>query len=437
MAASKAKPRQKSSPSDIAVGYQPLTRTYTTWTTGRLRAAEIAADGGQIRQAANLCDWILADDRVAGTIQTRVQSLLGLDPTFEASGDKRRSKRAVRALEAEEDWWSSYPESELAHIVTWGIILGLAPARHHWLKADNSDRVLPTPEFWHPQHLRWEWVTRRWLVRVDDAAMVSAGLERELVPGDGEWVLHTPYGAGRPWSQGLWRGLAPWVLLKHLAMQDWSRHSERAANLVGWHTNPKEFGSNATQRSELAQEIFQRGQDSVIVMPPGFDLKLVEATANTSQLYRNQIEAANTAIAISIRGGNLTTEVQAGSRAAAESQERLGDDVKRRFDELSLMTTIHDQSLNWWAEFNFGDASLAPWPVYPTGPKRDLVSKANSLVGAATALERFVQLGLKIDQQGFIDEFELNGIVEPGPEPLQPAPTPVKPAQVSDPSLTG
>lgn len=414
---------------------EPSVRTFTTWTPSLIRSAEMQADSGNLRAAANLVDWILSDDRVHGTTHTRVQSLLGLDPTFEASGDKRRSNRAVKALDAQEDWWASYPEAELATMVTWGILLGVAPMRHRWLTLPgHKGRVLPLPEFWHPQHLRYDWETREWKIRVQQGRG-GGPVEDVLVPGDGTWLLHTPYGSHRPWAMAPWRGIARMVLLKYLAMGDWAAASGKASLLVGTSPIPGTAGSAGTktsstaQRDQLARDIYERGRDGVAILPPGYDLKLVQATANTEALYRAQIEMADTAIAIAIRGGNLTTEVSAGSRAAAEAQERLGDDVKRTFDAQALTTTLHDQSLVWWAEFNFGDAMLAPWPVYPTGPKRDLNTKALALVSASTALEKFRALGLEVDEQGFIDEFELNGIVKPAPKqdetkPVAPTPSP-------------
>src|SRR5690606_5467431 len=117
-------------------------------------------------------------------------------------------------------------------------------------------------------------------------------------------------------------------------------------------------------------------------------LKLLEARADTEKIYNAQVKAANMAITIAIRGGNLTTEVsEGGSLAATEAQERTGDWAKLRDDSQKLTTTLHDQSLTWWAEFNFGDRKLAPWPVYPVEPKRDMVARANTATAAVTAAE--------------------------------------------------
>jgi hypothetical protein len=418
------KPKKPQSPKDLTAGTQPTVRTYTTWTPDLIRSAEIAADTGNLRQAANLCDWILADDRVSGTLQSRTQALLGLVPTFEASGDKRRSNRAVKALDAQEDWWAAYPEAELELMLAWGIVLGVAPERHGWVAhEDHGNRVLPCPEFWHPQHLRQDQRSRKWWMRIASESSPGGWQEVEIVAGDGTWILHTPYGRNRPWSRGAWRALARLVLLKTYAVTDWQRHSEKSSLHVV--TVQEGIEDNKPRRQELAQDLYARGANGVVCLPPGFDLKLVEATANTKAIYDAQIEMANTAIAVLIRGGNLTTEVgKGGSRAAANTQERLGDQAKLRFDSESLSTTIHDQSLVWWSEFNFGDRKLAPWPVYPTGPKKDVKAKADVAAVAADVVQKFETQGFEVDRQKFAEEFELTEWLKPGEKPETPPPVP-------------
>lgn len=420
--------RKKSKASD-STGIEPSVRVFTTWTPKAIRSAEISADAGNLRQAANLTEWILTDDRVQGALGARVDALLGLDPSFEASGDKRRSKKAVKALEGGEDYWDSYPEAESGLILRWGIVLGYAPARHTWEMVEGHDgRVLPCPEFWHPQHTRFDWPSRMWKTWVQGAnSPAGANQEIDLVPGDGDWLMHRPYGKNRPWAWGLWRALAPLVLLKHLAREDRARAGEKSALLVGTVEEDLDSGGDvpvpaAELRRQLADEIKRRGRDGVVMLPAGFDLKLVQVAAGTNELSDAQIEMANEAIAVNIRGGNLSTVVKEGSNAAAESQERTGDQGKLRFDAQAWTTTVHDQSLTHWAERNFGDRQLAPYPVYPVEPKKNLKVEADTANGALDAAKKATDLGFKLDRPGFIDEFELDGWLKPGEDLPKPAP---------------
>src|SRR5690606_31295488 len=144
-----------------------------------------------------------------------------------------------------------------------------------------------------------------------------------------------------------------------LAQRDGARHSETGAQRV---VNTPE-GVTALERREIAQAIREAGTDPVFALPAGFTMDMLETSANIKQIYLALTEAADLAISIRIRGGNLSTNVQGGSRAAAEQQAKSGEEPKLKFDAQSLSTTLHDQSLVYWAEWNFGDPRLAPWPV--------------------------------------------------------------------------
>jgi len=404
-------------------------RTITEWTFARLRMAERSADSGNLTEAVGVCEWLLGDPAVFGGLEIRRDALLGLVPTFEPSGDKRRSNKAVKALEAGEDFWRSYPETELGQLVMWRLLLGLAPGRQKWSDPleDHGGRILPVTEFWHPQGLRYDFQRAGWFSRDVN------GSEFQLVPGDGTWLLHS-IAQNRPWSLGLWRRLGKWVLLKYLAAQDWSRHSGKAAMLVA---TSKEVSTDK-QRKELAADLLASGDDAIAVLQAGFDLKLVELVANTKQIYEAQILLADTMIAQAIRGGNLSTNVDGqGSRAAAETQVSAGEVPKLRADGEALATTLHDQSLVWWAEFNFGDAGLAPWPVYPTEPPADTKVAAETANTAADAAGKFDKLGFEIDTDEFTQEFGITWIKGRKEPPAPPAPNVLPPAPPGNEPPTG
>jgi phage gp29-like protein len=423
--AARKKTAKTLAPGDSGISsHAPSARIITTWTPAQIRSAEYAAEQGNLSTAVSICEWLLSDDRVVACLDSRIDALMGLAPTFEP-GNGRSAKKVVKALEAGEDWWDAYPESELRQLLRWGILLGAAPARHEWTeRPDHAGRALPALMFWHPQTLRFDMQLRRWSVRD------SNGIEIFFAPGDGEWVLHTPAGSSRPWAQGLWRSLARWVLVKGLAQSDWARHSEKASVLAI--TAPDK--ATKEQRREVADDLYARGADTVIALAAGFDIKMVEVVANTKAIYEAQIEAANTAIAIRIRGSNLTTEVAAGSgsKAATESQAKTGDGAKLKADASALATTLNTQSLVWWAEFNFGDRRLAPWPVWPVEPEEDKAQRATMVKTLGEGLTVWDKLGFDIDPKAVTEEFGLAFITgrskerEPDPVPgaLPGAPEP-------------
>jgi len=415
----KASPRKTANGPDMGAGVEPSVRIFTELSLDRIIFAEMAADAGNFRPAADICDWLLADDRIGGLLHTRAQSLLGIEPSFDESGDKRRSKTAVNALDAKEDYWASYPESELTLMVVWGILLGFAPMKHTWVRSDeHGGRLLPKPVFWHPQHLRRD-PSGQWKTRVALASLSTSGTtEIDLNPGDGTFMLHTPYGTHRPVAYAAWRGLARWALIKHLAMWDKSRLGEKGSLLVA-ETQPGMILPTSTetstkdQRAKLAADLYARGREGVAVLPPGYNVKLVESLGDSRSLYDSQIALANEAFAITIRGGNLTTQVSGGSLAAAEVQERVSEDAKRRFDAISVQNTLHDQSLIWWAQFNFGDRRIAPWPNYPVRGAEDYLKKAQALDVAMDGAQKARRLGFVLKREAFADAFGMEAFLVP------------------------
>lgn len=384
---------------------QKSVRIVTDWTNARLRSAEMAAENGDITQAAQACEWILGDDTVSGALETRCEQLLGVVPTFEFPEPNGKPSSRVddirHALINEGDWWKSYPESEFIEFHRWGILLGLAPGIHRW--REYNGRRLPCPEFWHPASTRVETEegVQKWL------ALTADEEEIEIVPGDGTWILHAPYGHRRPWARGIWRSLSKWVLLKQYAMQDWMRHGEVAAKQV---VTFKEDVDDE-ERRQLAQEIFSSAKDAVIALAAGADMKLVEATANTRDIYEAQINAANLAIQIRVRGGNLSSNVKDGSRAAAEVQERTGDNAKKNFDWQVLSTTFRDQSLFWYTQFNFDGGEYAPWPKWQQDRTKFSKERADTLIalGKCIALLRKAAkgTGMQLNRVQLLEEFNV------------------------------
>lgn len=349
---------------------EPFARTFCDWDTTAVRSARLIADGGSLRALADLVDELRADDRIGGVLQQLSLALFGLKLGFEASGDGRKRNRVVRAVESEDDWWDMTSEADLADLFEWGLVAGVGLAELVWPPdANAAGRVVPRLKVWHPRWLRWDWQKRSWWLWTDDSA------EIEITPGNGKWLMFTPFGHNRPWARGLWRKLAPKWLLKTFALTDWARHSELHGLPVRVGSSPPE--STPEQREEYANELDELGRDTSIVLPPGYGLEFKEATARTWEMFPKQIESADQAITITVLGQNLTTEVQGGSLAAATAHRAVKAELLRFYAE-ALATCLHDQLLEPWAEMNFGTRALAPWPNW------ELPAEPTNSTGAAS-----------------------------------------------------
>jgi phage gp29-like protein len=365
---------------------EPCARSLSIeWTPARIRAAEMLADGGNLTLAADLCDAVLGDEAVQGGLKNTVQALLGLPLTFEA-GQGRKRRAAVKALEAEEDWWASFPEEQLAQTIRWAVLLGVVPVQLVWTERDG--RAIAEAKVWHPRNLRWDPAKRAWFIRHGDGYQ-----ETEITPGDGQWLLFTPYGSSRPWMQGAWRACGRWWLLKSYAFRDWGTYSSRQGQGIFVGFAPE--AAKKEDRDALARDLQGFAGKTAIALAPGYDFKLVESTAKSYETFTTQIEAANKGITVAVTGLNVTNE-EGGSFAKAES---LGGIRREIIGALaaSLSTTTHDGYLAYWAEFNFGTKDAAPWPMWDATPPADAKLLGESFAALGAGIKSLKDAGVQVD----------------------------------------
>jgi len=406
---------------------QPYTRTSIAWTPDLIRAAEIYANGGSIRLAADLVDDMLGDDRIQLVIKRRVGGLLGKPLTFDA-GMGRKKRAAIKALEAEEDWWSILPEDKYSQLKSYALMLNIAPGTLTW-SASKTGRLLPELEVWHPRHLRFDTTRRVWVATTTTGEVV-------VNPGDGTWVMHCPFGRSRPWTWGLWRGIARWWMLKQFAINDWGVASDEIR--VKAVTVDAGAESTVEDRKRLAREIVEMGRAGVIVLPPGYKYEIIEQKADTWKIYQEQINMANEAIAIAFLGNNLSTEVHGGSLAAAQEAGNVEIGVLR-YDAESDSTWAHDQILTHWGELNYGSADAAPWPCYEIEPPEDDSKKADTLLKKSQALSSLKDAPPEVDRRALLEEAGIPLLAEAAVpaapvEPIAPAePAPAEPPPDAEP----
>lgn len=383
-------------------------RQFVTWTPALVRQAIRQAEAGQINMAAACCAWLLQDSRIVGALQARVDQLMGLPVQFQPPD--RKNPKAPILDDLSDDFSEAYPEDELAQILTWGLLLGVTPARHS-PKVGTSGRLLPCPKFFNPGSLSYDVLQGTWSVEDVNRQVL------QVTPNDGTWLLFTPYGSDRPWASGLWYSIALLAVAKCYAIQDWAKASEKASMWVFESALVDRDGYPITttkdQRQQLVDALDARGSDAAVALPAGWQLKLLQA-ADSYHIYLDQINMIDTAISVLIRGGNLTTQVTGGSLAATQAQAETGDGAKVRKDSATLGTFLREQSINWWAAWNFGPGSLAPWPKWEKKSPKTIDPNA------ATAISAYTSAGFEVDVDLLRDEYGLDFLLsfeKPAPPP--------------------
>ena len=90
---------------------------------------------------------------------------------------------------------------------------------------------------------------------------------------------------------------------------------------------------------------------------------------------------------------NLTTEVKGGSFAATSAHM----DIRQQgiqADNSAWRLTIHNQVARPFAQFNFGDASLAPWSEWDAAPREDHTANAESFAKLSTSMQALAAAGV-------------------------------------------
>lgn len=395
------------------------------WTPRKVQVAQEMADGGSMQNLADFCETIFNDDRVSGVLATRTHGLLGLPVDFKGGSAEARLALAGTDDEEEEnyhpgEWSRMHDESELVKLLSWGITLGVGLAQRIELP-----RVVGRPhkyrlKTWHPRWLQYNYNlvnSSHWRVTTRESGLVP------VVPGDGEWILFTPYGEYRPWASGLVNALAfPW-LLKHFSLEDRANYSETLGNPI-W-VGKVGQGSTQKQRDSFLSQLRSAGKNTRLVLPDGWDLALREATGKSYEIYEGQVTWADQAMTITLSGQTVTTEGTSGFSSGNIFRDISQDFI--RFDAERLSTCLRAQSLEQWALINYGQRRAAPWPKWQTKPPTDINEAATGLNTLGTAIATLnaslLAYGMKVDAGKMVADFNVPVLNIPNQPTVSPPPT--------------
>jgi phage gp29-like protein len=378
--------------------------TVSTWESVRSVDNIVSeAEQGYFYNAALLVDQILRDDRIYGTLMTRVLGLLGKPLEFEPAKDTARGRNV--AEEIEEDWPTLFGHAAVVDLLTWGIMLGVGlgqiieDKKHGWYL-----------EVWHPWALEWDPHERCYLVQ-------GKGQTRVRLSSDGDggyiddagrrWVIYTPYGFGNAGRRGLLRNLARLYLERQWAHRDRARYSEV-------HGQPMRVGiapANATtaQVESFSDALSPVGGEPVVIVRQGeegnkWDAKLVEATGKSHELFAQEIAQLDKAIATLVLGQSQSTDGQAGLGSNAEAGEPIRIDIMRA-DADTLSDALRAQLLVPYCDFTYGDSLMTPWPCWQVEPPEDQAYLATVHMNQATADNTYIQAGVLTPEEVALSRF--------------------------------
>lgn len=391
----------------------PLVTIQNTWSVPGARGALYAHMMGMFDASGQLCDSILGDDRVTATLNSRATALFGRKPRFKAADD---SDAAKECLDAWCKWWPRLSgDFAIREMHDYAIMMGFSQSQIVWDTTQPGLDYAPYLKPWHPRFTYYDWTIRRFMAMGQDAVI-------PIVPGNGKWVEHAPFGSYRGWIRGAIRPVCePWML-RHFGFRDMARFGEV-------HGNPTRKGyvpavGDPIERANFESALASIGADTAMIVPrgvdgqdgTGYDYELVEAQSTAWEVHPAQIDRCDMAIVLAILMVNLTTEVKGGSFAAASSHM----DVRQggtQSDNEAWKNTIYTQIARAFAYLNFGDANLAPWTWYDVVARDEFEQNSKQFQAFGTAIEVLARGGIKFKDvaklQAFAAEkFGLDGIPE-------------------------
>lgn len=141
--------------------------------------------------------------------------------------------------------------------------------------------------------------------------------------------------------------------LKYHTRWDWRDLNKRHGVPSTYATHPE--GISDEDVSKLISMVEKLKNDAVAVFPEYVKILYDEALKNDSTTsFEKFVQACNTELAIALHGQNLTTEVQQGSRAAAEVHNQV-DDLIIASDLAEVQQIITNQFLRHDYLLNYGE----------------------------------------------------------------------------------
>jgi hypothetical protein len=335
-----------------------------------------------------------SDDILDAVLNTRIMGLLSRRVRFTPSPQDLMETNGAICYAFERQFDTIFPRSVVSVMMRTQIGMGWAAAQQVW----KYDCGFFRPELmpWPAEYQWWHQTYRKYMANTMEGQVAI-----ENAPRDIQWWVLDPMGYYRGWMTGAVRCLAiPWIF-KQFSLRDWAKYSEVHGQPIRLAKFPAR--ASAEHKSQFIGDVSNMGNASTVGLPQGvdekgsnFDLGLLEAVGNTWQGFDSLISKVERNYAIRVLGQNLTTEVDAGSQAAANVHDRVRLELVRA-DNYALSKSAYEQVVRPWAEMNYGNADLAPKFEWDCEPIEDQKERAMAISSYANAIAQFTNAGAPVD----------------------------------------
>lgn len=352
---------------------RPISRN--EWEVGDDIVALGLAEQGQLQLAVQLCEAMLADGVVSGLLDTRSSGLLKLP--VKVTGDEELVAELTGVTKTNQDTksgllWRMFPQSTLARIIQFGIMLG-AGIGYFVQGPDDPCPVLHVIEHQFLVHRRDSDGHYHLYYR-------TAAEEVEIIPGDGRWFVFAPYGLQRFWVYGKWRAVGRFWLLKNASVEQRETWGNRLARGIQWVVAPS--SSNEDERNAITEFLSSVITPPVITMLQGWEMKVHDVQGRGFEVWKDGKDDSNDEIRMALSGQLVTS----GGRSLGFGSGNIFADIAQTLIDSnaeSLAESVHHHGLEPWADRR---GLCGPWVEWDTVPPQDKLALAEALDSAGKAL---------------------------------------------------
>lgn len=246
--------------------------------------------------------------------------------------------------------------------------------------------LMPRPHEWFQFNYKGELIYKKHLLEAE-----SINSYKMLCPRF-EATYDNPYGNALL-AKCYWP-----IVFKNGGIKNWVHFSERYGMpiLMGQYTR----GCTRDEADKLADALADMSEDSVIVTPADINITLHEAIRSTSNnLYKDLIKYCNAEISKAILSQTLTTELTAGSYAAAQTHFKIRKEVI--LSDIKLVESTINELIRFYVNLN----NLSGYPQFKINADEDLKSEKLEIdMKIAKASGYRLSKDYLINNYGFSDE---------------------------------
>lgn len=410
-------------PDDIPEGrpptadYKDLPVTlFGAWNVQAIQGALASMQNGNFNAASLLTESVLGDDSVQTALNGRVKGVtMRHIHTHEEDGDKGgKYAKLCKVI-----WKRIFTAAMLDQLMTWATFLGFAICEIQWTAERVGDDVLWVPRLkvWHPQYIWYDIVRRSFVVITQEGSIY-------INDEPAKWWIFAPWGEYRGWIRGCLRGVAPLWVGRQYGFRDFMRFTEVHGLPIKTLRAP--YQSNQADKARMFAAVRNMGSNTTVMLPQqaggdgtGWELDLLEAKDRSWESFPALLDFCDRRIHITIRGTNLTSEVEGGSYAAA--QVHADEDTGYADADSEKLCDAAVRLFEMFLGYNFGAADLTPRFRLEPPDNTDVFQLSQTQLNVMAWVKQARDNGWEIDESVVAERYDIPLLKVEKPAAPEPA----------------